>query len=96
MTEKASDFEERPNSHPILKKRILSLFEIVEDRSGNYNTADNAGEKIIEEIRHLGNELMHVRASEKESVRVEEIKKVSENIISHGKKNFHGVQHSEK
>jgi len=52
------------------------LFEIVEDRSGNYNTADNAEEKIIEEIRHLGNELMHVWASEKESVRVEEIKKV--------------------
>ncbi len=96
MTGKASDSEERLNSHPILKKRILSLFEIVGDRSGNYNTADNAEEKIIEEIRHLGNELMHAWASEKESVIVEEIKKVSENIISHGKKKCHGVQHSEK
>jgi len=45
MTGKASDSEERLNSHPILKKRILSLSEIVEDRTGNYNTADNAGEK---------------------------------------------------
>ena len=96
MTGKASDFEVRLNSHPILRKRILSLFGIVGDRSGNYNTADNAGEKIIEEIRHPGNELMHVWASEKESVRVEEIKKVSENIISHGKKNCHGIRHSEK
>ena len=96
MTGKASDFEERLNSHPILKKRILSLFEIVEDRSGNYNTADEAEEKIIEEVRHIGNELMHVWASEKESVRVEETKKLSEKIISHGKKNCHGVQHSEK
>ncbi len=37
-------------------------------------------EKKIEEIRHPGNELLHVWASAKESVRVEEIKKVSENI----------------
>jgi hypothetical protein len=87
MTGKASDFEERLNSHPILRKRIHSLIEIIEDRPGNYNTADDAEEKIIEEVRLMGNELMEIWASEKESVRVEEVKKFSENIIGHGKKN---------
>jgi len=75
-----------PKKHPILKKRILSLSEIIEDRAGIYNTADNAGEKIIEEVRHPGNELMHIWASEKESAGVEAVKKVSENITGHGKK----------
>jgi len=96
MTGKASDSEERPNSHPIPKKRIQSLSEIVEDRSGIYNTADNAEEKLIGEMRHFGNELIRIWASEKESVRVEEIKKFSGDIVGHGKKNCHGIQHSEK
>jgi hypothetical protein len=96
MIGKASDFEERLNSHPILRKRIESLFGIVEDRTGNYNTADGAEEKIIEEMRHLGNELMQVWASGKEAVRVAETKKFSENIVGHGKKNCFGTQHSEK
>ena len=95
MTEKASDFEERLNAHPLLKKRILSLFEIVEDRSGNYKTADDAEEKIIEEMRQFGNDLIRIWASEKESVIFEE-KKSSENTVRHGKKNCHGIQHSEK
>jgi len=72
------------------------LSEIVEDRSGIYNTADNAEEKLIGEMRHFGNELIHIWASEKEYAGVEAIKKVSENMIGHGKKNCHGIQHSEK
>ena len=65
MTEKASDSEELLNSHPILKKKIVSLSEIAGDRSGKYDTADNAEEKIIEEVRQFGNELMRIWASEK-------------------------------
>jgi len=96
VTEKASESEERLNSHPILKKRILSLSEIVEDRTGNYNKADDAGEKIIGEIRQFGNELMRIWASGKESVRFEETKKFSGKIAGHGKKNCRGIRHSEK
>jgi len=94
MTEKAYDFEERLNAHPILKKRMMLLFEIVEDRAGNYNRADEAEEKIVEQVREMGNELMHIWALEKESVRVKEIKK-SGDITAHGKKNFIGIRHSE-
>ena len=65
MIEKASDFEERLNSHPILKTRLRSLIEIVEDRSEKYNTADDAEEKIIGEVRQLGNKLMRIWASER-------------------------------
>jgi hypothetical protein len=39
---------------------------------------------------------MRIWASEKESVRVEEIKKFSGDIVGHGKKNCYGIQHSEK
>jgi hypothetical protein len=34
----------------------------------------------------MGNELTEIWASEKESVRVGEVKKFSENIVGHGKK----------
>jgi hypothetical protein len=96
MSGKASDFEERLNSYPVLKKRLLSLFEIIDDRSGSYNSADNAEEKIIGEMRHLGNELMHIWASEKEAAGFAEIKNSSEKMVGHGKKNCHGIRHSEK
>jgi len=45
-------------------------------------------------LREMGNELMHIWALEKESVRVKEIKK-SGDITAHGKKNFIGIRHSE-
>lgn len=38
--EKASDFEEGLNSHPILKDRIKSFPDIIEDTAGNYDKAD--------------------------------------------------------
>jgi len=56
------------------------------NRETLYNKADDAGEKIIGEIRQSGNEPMRIRASGKESVRFEETEKFSGKIAGHGKK----------
>jgi len=96
MSEKASDFEERLNRYPIMKERITSLLNIVEDSSGDYRKADEAEQRLIEELRLTGNELMRERASGKESVSAEELGRSNISVIGHGKKNFFGRQHSEK
>lgn len=96
MSERASDFEERLNRYPILKKRFFSLIDIVEDKSGSYENADEAELKFIDEVRRMSNELMHEWASEKESVKAEEIRRSSGSFIGHGKKNCVGIQLSER
>jgi hypothetical protein len=95
MSEKASDFEERLNSHPILKERFGLLLDIIEDTCGNYDKADNAELKFIEELRKTGKELMNAWASRQENIRSEAIHNRGETIC-HGKKNFSGIRHSEK
>lgn len=96
MSERASDFEERLNRYPILKERINSLLDIVEDSSGNYKKADEAEQRLIEELRLTGNELMRGWASGKESVSAEELRRSDIPVVGHGKKNFTGRQHSGK
>jgi len=58
-----------PKEHQILKERINSLLNIVGDSSGDYKKADEAEQRLIEELRLTGNELMRGWASGKESVR---------------------------
>lgn len=95
MPEKASDFEERLNSHPILKARFELLPDIIEDTGGNYDKADKAELKFIEELRKTGNELMNSWALRQENIRAEAVKNRADTIC-HGKKNFHGIRHSER
>jgi len=85
MSEKASDFEERLKSHPILKERFGLLLDIIENTSRNYDKADKAELKFIEELRKTGSELMSLWASRQESIRAE-AEKSSADTICHGKK----------
>jgi len=95
MYEKASDSEDRLNSHPILKDRFRLLSDIIENTSGKYDKADKAEPEIIGELRKTGKELMNEWALRQENVRAESLHK-SADTISHGKKNFSGIRHSEK
>ena len=45
-------------SHPELIDRFEHILGIVENIDGSCNTADEAEERTIEELRKLGNELM--------------------------------------
>lgn len=95
MPGKASDFEERLNSHPILKERFRLLPDIIEDTGGDYDKADKAELKFIDELRKTGKELMNEWALSQENVRAEAMHG-SVNTICHGKKNSFGIRHSEK
>lgn len=95
MSGKASDSEERLNSHPIPKERFRLLPDIIGDTGGNYDKADNAELKFIDELRKTGKELMNECASGQENVRAETMHR-SVDTICHGKKNCSGIRHPEK
>ncbi|NJL59879.1 MAG: hypothetical protein HC887_09775 [Desulfobacteraceae bacterium] len=95
MPGKASDSEERLNSHPILKERFGILPDIIENTGGDYDKADRAELKFIEELRKTGEELMNSWASGQENIRSEVVKSGADTIC-HGKKNSYGIRHSEK
>ena len=49
---------ERLNCHPLLRARVESLLEVVEDAAGDCEKADAAERRVIEELRQMGNEAL--------------------------------------
>lgn len=96
MSDRILTLEERLHSHPRLKNRVESLLEIVEDTSPEIEKADEAELRVIEELRRLGNELLHEWAFTKETVHVEEFRENHAAMVGHGKKNCIGTPPLEK
>jgi len=89
MSDHEAAVEERLNRHPALKSRIESLLNIAENTSGDINIADEAEFRVIEEVRRIGNAVMHEWVSGRESVKTEELRRDNENIVGHGKKKIY-------
>jgi hypothetical protein len=67
MADRQNDsLEKRLNKHPHLKNRIEQLLKIVEDAEGDLEKADEAERRVIEELRKMGNEVLHDWAVNKE------------------------------
>ena len=49
---------ERLNRHPLLRARMESLLEVVEEAAGDGEKADAAERRMIEELRQMGNEAL--------------------------------------
>jgi hypothetical protein len=49
----------RAERYPVLYKRMLRLLDMVENTDGDVTSADDAEERAIDEVRHLGKELLH-------------------------------------
>lgn len=58
LTEPDSVLWERLNRHPALRARIESLLGAVENEQGDLEKADAAEQRLIEEMRQLGNEAL--------------------------------------
>lgn len=96
MRDRKNSLEERLKAHPQLRKRIESLLKIVEDESDDVETADEAEQRLIDELRRMGNEALHDWAIRKEMKKVKSFRKSSDGAKGHGKKNYAGIRHSEK
>ncbi len=53
----------RLEAHPHMRERIASLLTVVEDESGELKLADDAEDRVIEEIRRMGQEAMQAWAN---------------------------------
>jgi hypothetical protein len=51
--------EERLKEYPELKTKIETLLGIIENAGGDIEKAAEAERRIIEELRHMGNEVLH-------------------------------------
>jgi membrane-bound ClpP family serine protease len=84
---------EQLHRHPHLRDRIESLLRIAEDSEGDLEKADAAEQKIIQEIRQMGNELLTGWANTRINKTQEELS-TKKQYTRAGKKKFTGTAHS--
>jgi hypothetical protein len=97
MDDRKYSLDERLKSYPELRNRFYRILSIVEDSEEEIDKADEAEERVIEELRRLGQEVLQDWAVSKERQKVEKVKRTSNPKVSrHGKKNFTGTRRSEK
>jgi hypothetical protein len=96
MTAENDKLLERIKAHPGLRERFEAILDIVENKSGELITADQAEGKAIEEIEKLGQELLREWALERQEKALEKAKETHPNAKSHEKKSFIGKRRSEK
>ena len=84
----SKSIEERLHDYPELKAKIEELLSVVENAEGDLIKADAAEERVIEEIRKLGQTALQTRQEQAQSEAY-----IAANPSSHrgGKKNFIGT-----
>ena len=87
---KKRTLEERLQDNPILRERLESILDLAENTHGEFNTADEAEERAIEELRGLGNELLQEWALNQEKRVIDELGPQGNRPVGHGKKNSTG------
>ena len=97
MEDRKGSLEERLKAHPQLRDRIYQILSIAEDPEGKIDKADEAEQRVIDELRRLGQEVLEDWAVGKEKQKVEQLKsELDLKVTGHGKKNSTGTRHSEK
>jgi hypothetical protein len=94
MSDRKRSLEERLSAHPELRARFEQILELVEDVDEQVNTADEAEERAIEEVRRLGNEILHGWAVRKSSQSARQTLREKPKLNSNGKKNSTGTPRS--
>ena len=97
MNDQKRTLEERLQAHPHLRNRVLQILNIAEDAEGKIDKADDAEQRVIEELQKLGQEVLQNWAVGKEEQKVAQLKEeLDRSITGHGKKNSLGTQRLEK
>lgn len=96
MSDRKKSLEERLAGHPELRARFEQILALVEDDDEQVNTADEAEDRTIEELRRLGNEILHDWATHKCSQADRQTLREKPEANSNGKKNSTGSRRSGK
>lgn len=76
----------RLETHPKLKARFESILDIAENTNGDLISADEAEQRAIEQVRQLGNELLHDWAEQRTLACAKTFKEQEKTAVGHGKK----------
>lgn len=87
---------ERLAKFPELHERIDNLLKVVENSEGDVIKADDAEQKVVEEVRQIGQEAMQGWAASRNNAANEEWKSSHKESSKHEKKRSSGVPHTEK
>ena len=66
-SDEGQEFMERLARHPQLYERVKDLLEIVENADGDALTADEAEERVVNEMRQIGREALQAWATHKQA-----------------------------
>jgi hypothetical protein len=81
--------------NPTLYARIETILNIAADKDGSCETADDAEDRTVEELRNLGNELLTAWAEKRHDGGISTIKGTGK-CIKHGKKKSIGSPRTAK
>lgn len=88
-TKEAISIDERLKNNPTLRARIESIIAIAENEDGSIEKADDAEQRALEELRKLGNELLHAWAERQQQRKSEEQRCGKLPVRRHGKKKLY-------
>lgn len=95
MSDRRKSFEERLRDYPELKERFEAILAIAEAEGNELERADDAEQRAIEEVRKLGNEVMHGWARRREGQNVAKLEEERHKLTKHGKKKSTGTRRSD-
>jgi hypothetical protein len=95
MSDRKKSFEERLREYPELKERFEAILAIAEAEGNDIQRADDAEQRAIEEVRKLGNEVMHAWARRREGQNVAKLRQEGHKLTKHGKKKSTGKRRSD-
>ena len=81
---------QRLNSHPLLRQRLESILEVVEGQQGGLKRADDVEERLVQELRRLGQESLQTWA-QGQVEQTEQAMRCYGGVHREGKKNFIGT-----
>lgn len=87
----AERWDERLNRHPELKARIETLLSVVENAGGDLVKANEAEQRVVEEIQQLGQTALQGWASRQNQVQSSDFMQANPQAQRTRKKTFTGI-----
>ena len=89
------NLEERLKDQPEFKARVEKLLDVIENAAGDIEKAAEAERRVIEELRQMGNEVLHGWARRQQQKKEEEFASKA-GVNRKGKKTSTGTPGTEK
>lgn len=90
LPSEANELSIRLEKHPQLRARVEQLLDLCEDRAGDLRVADEAEQRVIEELRVLGHEVLEDWARRQVEARCQALDDTA-GVWREGKKNSAGT-----